>query len=111
MVAEASLANLKSGLPSLEIAVSAGKDSGKARMNSNVKLADMQIIAYEMAMDDSLEPHKRINAMKTFAVLEERRRLNLGKANPAPVKSEPKRGKRSSGAMRPAFVEQQPEQA
>ncbi len=38
--------------------------------------------------------------------VEERIRLNLGKANPAPIKSEPKRGKRSSGALRPAFVEQ-----
>jgi len=85
--------------------------SGQMRFNSTLQIAELQHIMRDLAKDMSIDPAKRTAAANAYVKLEAQRRCNLGKANPAPVKSEPKRGKRSSGAMRPAFVEPQPEQA
>ncbi len=102
MVAEASLSNLQSGSATTEIAVAQGQTSGKARYNANPQLAELQHEMFRLAMDKELDPAKKTAAANTFVKLEERRRLNLGKANPAPVKSEPKRRSRQSGPIEPA---------
>ncbi len=71
-------------------------NSERARWSSNTKLAEIQLEMHRIAMDDSLKPQQRTAAANAFVNLEERRRLNLGKANPAPVKSEPKRRSRQA---------------
>ncbi len=109
MVAEASLANLAPVQVPDNISAEKRARSIMARRSTNAELAEIQLAMYALAMDDSLEPAKRTAAANAFVNLEERRRMNLGKANPAPVKSEPKRGKRSGGALRPAVVQVQPE--
>ncbi len=83
--------------------------TNSSRFCATTKLAELQLAMHSLAMDGELDPAKRTAAANTFVKLEERRRLNLMKANPAPVKSEPKRGKRSGGALRPAVVQVQPE--
>ncbi len=99
MVAEISLNNM---LHNHNVNAAKGTArSALARLSPNSKLAEMQLIAHEMALDPELKPSQRMFAMRTFAVLEERRRLNLGKANPAPVKSEP-RSKQRKASTGPA---------
>lgn len=96
MVADTSLANLQSGQSDPEIVAEMCQNSGKARFNANPHLAELQHEMFRLAMDKELDAAKKTAAANTFVKLEERRRLNLGKADPATVKTEPKRRRKAS---------------
>lgn len=106
MVAQASLDNLpKDSTESAANGKKGAETTNRLRFNSNVKLAELQHEMFRLAMDKELDAAKKTAAANTFVKLEERRRLNLGHANPAPVKSEPKRSKRSAARLSPAQVQ------
>lgn len=71
-------------------------NSRLSRFNATPKIAELQMIAYRMAKSPRSKPHIKIAAMGRFVDLEERRRLNLGRADPATVKTEPKRQRKPS---------------
>jgi hypothetical protein len=112
-----SLANLKSGHDGYQLSAKDAEQSRKNRINPVSDIVAMQAVLKKIVTghvrwlngEEVIDiPAREIAAVaKSYQVLEAQRRMNLGKANPAPVKSEPKR-KRSGGALRPAFVEQQP---
>lgn len=127
MPAQASLDNLKSGVNGHTFTTEEQKKGAKrtntSRRDYTAELAEMQAVLMKIVTQPCFQydnkgeilpvPAREIAAAaRAFQVLEAQRRMNLGKANPAPVKSEPKRRSRSSsGPIEPAPKPVEPSQA